>query len=345
MSTLRRLGAGLLLAPSLFLSACSSAPPAPQQAGEPPARDAGEDAPAPNAVTMSSGRDPAPTAEELERRKQDPQRRRRERVSLRVEERTLETPAPAGLVDIEASGPVTVVGADRADVGIRAEIGATTPERLAQAVIRAEVQPDGSLRVFAEFPEGAKPGEAFIPTVELPRACAGVRVRTPKGEITLRDAPGDADLESGAGEIRVVSQRGGVVAATQNSRILIERPAGSVEATTANAGIEILDAPSGVLAQTTNAAIRLRLASRRAGTPFSLSAPVGAVLLEIPDTVSGRVAVEPSYTPIEVDPSIPSSQSREARAPTTLQLRSDAGYLGLIKAPGGSVQVRPARAP
>lgn len=351
-----RLGAGLLLASSLvFAPSCAERPAPTADGSKEPEPSASAQATAPatseaqqgSAVRLTSGRDPAPTAAEQARSKQDPKRTRRERISLQVAERTLTAPAPTGMIVIEGlNGPVSVVGADRQDVFIRAEIGATTAERLSQTALRADPQPDGSLRIYAAFPEGSQKGEAMLPVVEVPRTGpAGVMVRTTNGAISLRDAPGDADAEvtsgGGAGGVTVVGQEGRVRAATINSRVEVERAGGTVEAFTENAAITVLDAAAGVMAQTTNAAIRVRFAARRAPSPFTLSTTVGMVALEISGSMAGRIAVEPSYAPIEVDASIPSTQAREGMSPTMLTLRSDAGYLGLIKTPGGSVSVKP----
>lgn len=192
------------------------------------------------------------------------------------------------------NGSVRVTG-DRslAEVVIDADIRAQTQERLELVTISSERQPDGALKIWAEWPEGKRlsnEGVSFV--IALPEA-SGVKVRTSNGSIYVGQLGGNADLKTSNGRIEAISQGGAVDAASSNGSIVVKDPGGEVSAKSSNGRVTISGAPAGVTVKTSNGSIESTLAEGCAG-PVDLVTSNGRVSLVVGGMFRGELEVSTS---------------------------------------------------
>lgn len=256
--------------------------------------------PAPSGdIRLKSGASPAPSEAMLEASRHDPPGGRRRRSRVPAEHRELAIQAEQGAVlRVRAVGaPIRIVGADRPDVFIRAEIGATTPERLAQA--RIDARPSaGEIVIEPVWPADRARAEFAWLEVETPPHIGGVIIEADTGPVELVSVAGRAEIHAARGEVRVLSQRGPVLVQTRNGAVRIEQPAGDVDAQTEHATIRVLDAPASVRARTTSGAVVVTLTPAARG-PLDITATDGEADVTIGEGFDGAIRLtSPGFEPV-----------------------------------------------
>ncbi len=301
MSTIRHdlLPAALAIliagAAAFSFSACSTShgpDPAPTAHAEPDTQQDG-------AVRLDSGASPRPTEEMIEASKHDPPGGRRRRPRVPAEFREMTVPVEKGAVlRVRAFGaPVRVTGADRPDLFLRAELGATTRERLADT--RIDARPSGAeLIIEPVWPDDRARGEFAWFEIEAPTHVGGVIIEADTGPVELLSVHGRAEVHAARGEVRVTDQAGPVLVSTTNGAVIIERPAGDVDATTAHATIRVLDAPASVRARTTSGALVVTLTDSSRG-PLDLTATDGEADVTVGESFDGTITLtSPGVEPV-----------------------------------------------
>lgn len=154
----------------------------------------------------------------------------------------------------------SVGGVDQ--VTVTTTLFSESKERLAAAVVRTERQPDGTLMVWAEWPEprrNSNEGASF--QIVLPGA-TGVTLTTSNGSVRSDGLGGPATLESSNGSIVVTDHRGPVEASTSNGSVRAESIHGPVSVATSNGSVTVRTAagePGPVKIRTSNGSVTLDL--------------------------------------------------------------------------------------
>jgi len=194
---------------------------------------------------------------------------------------------------VNANGAVRAVSEDRDDVEIEAELFGRDLERLSFAVLRGERMGDGTLRVWIEWPGGARrPSEGARIDVYAPGA-RGVRVTTSNGAVTLLGFGGDALAETTNGSVFVEDQRGAVDARTTNGNVRVDRPRGAVTINTTNGRVIVEDAPAPVEANTSNGRVDVSTTDENPG-PVRVRTSNGSISLALGPAFRGVVKADTS---------------------------------------------------
>ncbi len=159
-------------------------------------------------------------------------------------------------------------GSIHASVGVVDEVTVTTTlfseskERLTAAVVRTERQADGTLKVWAEWPEprrNSNEGASF--QIVLPSA-NGVTLTTSNGSVRSDGLGGPATLESSNGSIVITEHRGPVEASTSNGSVRAESVHGPVSVSTSNGNVTVRTVggePGPLKIRTSNGSVTLDL--------------------------------------------------------------------------------------
>lgn len=199
-----------------------------------------------------------------------------------------------------ANGAITVQRGDTPTVAITADLKAETVERLQAAQVVASREPDGSLFITVEWPDGRhRGGEGCSFLIRLPDA-NGVQLRTSNGALSLTGFSGEAVLETSNGSLTVNAHDGPVRADTSNGRITLTGIRGDAHADTSNGRIEI-DGLSGALdADTSNGAVDVRLDPASPG-PVRIETSNGGVTLRVGPAFTGELSLGTSNGKIRFD--------------------------------------------
>jgi hypothetical protein len=185
---------------------------------------------------------------------------------------------PKGIVEISStSGTIDVTGWDRAEVGVKAELGENvdhvevTSEH-GRTVIRVMLHPHSSVGIFwggdhhethlhVKVPKGS---ELDISTVSADVTSDGVqgiqRLKTVSGDISAEMGPSDIEVKSVSGDIKLRGrgQPAHLHVSSVSGDVRLEHAAGDLEATTVSGEISAaLDPAHSMRARSTSGDIRL----------------------------------------------------------------------------------------
>lgn len=230
---------------------------------------------------------------------------------------------PATAIRVETrNGGVTLRKAAREDVEITAKLAATTPERLAQAQVVAERQPDGALLVKVNWPDRPRSREGCAFDIALPEA-VGVAIDTSNGGIEIADLAGTAQLDSSNGAIRVSNHAGDVHADTSNGAITLRNIAGSVHADSSNGRVVLRGVAGKATVDTSNGGVEIELADHAAG-PLDVDTSNGHVEIRLGTAFTGELQLSTSNGRIQLDAAGATRVKQSGRGDATLTFGSDA---------------------
>jgi len=200
---------------------------------------------------------------------------------------------------VSSNGSISIRSGNQDLVLIRADIRATTPERLAAAEVTTQRLDDGTLVIGVAWPDGErKSSEGCDFLISLP-GVSQVELRTTNGAIEVEGMSGQAVLTTSNGSIWAVAHNGPVAAETRNGAIRIDRPAGPVVARTSNGEVEVKDAAAGVDVETTNGAVSIALADDSPG-PVRVRTSNGSVELRPGPAFRGELALGTSNGSLDI---------------------------------------------
>lgn len=177
------------------------------------------------------------------------------------ETRILTVPHVAGSrLDVRTrNGSVEVRQGGVDEVQITATIHARSQDRLAKTALTARRDPQGTLEVRVEWPDGPRNGEGASIVIVTPSA-PKVSALTSNGNILVRaDDAREIDATGSNGSIVVHAPMAVVKAASSNGMVDLDRVA-RADVTTSNAGVTVALAPESVgpvAVQTSNGPIDL----------------------------------------------------------------------------------------
>ncbi|MBL8758110.1 MAG: DUF4097 family beta strand repeat protein [Phycisphaerae bacterium] len=196
--------------------------------------------------------------------------------------RALTTQAAAGSpLRVEAvNGSIAITASTSPEVSISADVRAQTQERLDAVQILADREPDGTLVIRADWPDGGRrssEGVSFKISLPSPSTTAAktsngslsfeglsgpITGTTSNGSVTLRNHRGDASLKTSNGSVTVSGLVGALTVATSNGAVKADLATGAqgpLDVSTSNGSVTITLPPSftGELAlSTSNGSIR-----------------------------------------------------------------------------------------
>lgn len=155
------------------------------------------------------------------------------------------------------NGDVVATKTAGGETVIVAKLRAVTQERLDAAAVRAERQPDGTLTIVVDWPEGKRrSNEGCDFEITIPSAM-GLTLRTNNGNVESGGFAGPATLVTSNGDITVRGHDGPVAADSSNGAIVVE------------------DVPT-VKARTSNGDVTVRLSADGAG-PVTATSSNGSI--------------------------------------------------------------------
>ncbi len=221
--------------------------------------------------------------------------------SLHRETRQSQVPHLPGtpLRVVSSNGSISVRRGDQDLVLIRADLKATTPERLAAAQVTAERLDDGTLLISVAWPDGERKSREGCDFLILLPEASQVELRTANGAIEVEGMSGQAVLTTSNGSIWAVRHDGAVSAETRNGAVRIDGAAGPVLARTSNGEVEVRGAAAGVDAETSNGAVSIALTDDSPG-PVRVRTSNGRVELRLGPGFHGELALRTSNGGLDV---------------------------------------------
>lgn len=216
------------------------------------------------------------------------------------------------------NGSITVLRGEGQEVLVSASVRAVSQERLEQAVLVANRDHEGTLRVHVQWPGGVRhAAEGAAIEVVLPDT-DGLTLRTSNGPVTVQGMRGEAMITTSNGAIHVADYAGHVVAKTSNGRV------------------ELLEVASACV-ETSNGSVRVRLAAEASG-PVDVRTSNGSVTLEVGPAFDQSLAAETSNGSIVCEAG-GATVMRLHR--TSAQIRFCAGtHTGRLRSSNGSITIR-----
>lgn len=244
---------------------------------------------------------------------------------------------PAAAIRVETrNGSVTLRKAARDDVEITARLAATTTERLEQAHVVADRQPDGALLVKVNWPDRWRSREGCAFDIALPDA-VGVTIDTSNGAIEIADFAGPAELDSSNGHIRVANHSGDVHADTSNGAITLSNIAGSVHADSSNGRIVLRGVAGKATVDTSNGGVEIELADHAPG-PLNVDTSNGNVEIRLGAAFIGEMQLSTSNGRIQFDAAGATRVRQTGRRHATLVFGSNATR-SQVRTSNGSITV------
>lgn len=154
------------------------------------------------------------------------------------------------------------------DVRVTTKLYSESEDRLAGAMVRTRREPDGTLKVWAEWPQpGRDSNEGASFEIVLPDA-DGATLTTSNGSIHADGLGGPAVLSSSNGSIVVTDHKGPVDASTSNGSVRAESVQGPVSVATSNGSVTVRTAqgePGPLRIRTSNGSVILDLPAAHEG--------------------------------------------------------------------------------
>lgn len=191
--------------------------------------------------------------------------------------RALATQAAAGSpLRVEATnGSIAITAADSPEVTINADVRAETQERLDAVQILADREPDGTLVIRAEWPDGGR------------RSSEGVSFK-----ISL-PSPSSTTASSSNGSLSFDGLAGPLSATTSNGSITLRNHRGDAALKTSNGSVTVSASAGALTIATSNGAIKADLAPGAAG-PIDLKTSNGSVTIALPASFAGEMSLSTS---------------------------------------------------
>jgi hypothetical protein len=238
---------------------------------------------------------------------------------------------------VTANGHITVRPGSGDAAEIRAEIKATTPERLAATTISTERAPDGALVIAVAWPDGVRePREGCSLDITIPPA-EGVELRTSNGRITVEGMGGAAELSTTNGAIEVRRQRGEVRADTRNGEVRIDSPGGMVRVRSGNAAVTVKGAPAAVDVETTNGAVEVALAPQSQG-PVRVLTQNGRIDLRLGEAFRGELALKAANGAVKFD-GVGGAQVLSSGGQAARLRFGEGGEMSIAQTSNGSIRI------
>ena len=237
------------------------------------------------------------------------------------ETRTITAPAAPAAAISTRNGPITLRRGDAPQTAITAKIAATTPQRLKETRIVAEIQPDGGLLIAVKWPDDQpRKNVSCAFDVTLPAATAAVNAETSNGPIDLAHLSGPARLR------------------TSNGPITVKDHAGSVDARTSSGAIELREVGGRVIAHTSNGQVTVALRAGATG-PIDVQTSNGSADLTLPPTYQGRFSLSTSNGSIHY-PKPPAVQDVQAGRDHASFVIGQSTTASTVTTSNGSIDVR-----
>ena len=207
----------------------------------------------------------------------------------------------AEMLHVEAFNGSISIGASEGDVvAIHAKVYGPDLQRVDSAVVRAERDAEGTLRVWSEWASEPKGNEGVAISVLIP-STAGIHADTSNGAITIASLAGPYTLDTSNGSIEVEQATGDVRADTSNGNVTINGAPGKVVADTSNGSIHITGATGPITSDSSNGNIELVLAEANAG-PVIADTSNGSITLIVGPAFAGSLVADTSNGKVRFGP-------------------------------------------
>lgn len=209
-------------------------------------------------------------------------------------------PLSEGRLGVEGNnGAIEVVGEDRADVALEAQVTAQASSKSEAEALLHEVRittVSNDIRAEGPTAQGglfAHRSWSVSYKLRVPRRVAHAELRTSNGGIRVSDLMGQLNARSSNGGIDVAHVRGDLDASTTNGGLHLEDVGGAVHAVTTNGGVHISLGGdqwqgSGLFAKSTNGGVTVR-ASDRFRAHLVADTTNGGISVGFPLTTQGKL--------------------------------------------------------
>jgi len=207
----------------------------------------------------------------------------------------------AEMVHVEGfNGSISIAQRDGDTVAVHAKIYGPDEQRVQSAVVHAERDAEGTLRVWTEWPSEPKGNEGASFSILIPNT-AGIHADTSNGAITIKSLAGPYALDTSNGSIQIDGATGDVKADTSNGGISINGTPDKVFADTSNGSIRISGASGQITTDSSNGNIEIALTDSNAG-PVVADTSNGSIVLSIGPAFSGALVADTSNGRVKFGP-------------------------------------------
>lgn len=240
--------------------------------------------------------------------------------------RALSTQAAAGSpLRVEAvNGSIAITAAATPEIKIDADVRAQTQERLDAVQILADREPDGTLVIRAEWPDGGRrssEGVSFKITLPSPPSPSATTAKTSNGSLSFDGLAGPVTGSTSNGSITLRNHRGDASLKTSNGSVTVSALVGALTVATSNGAVkaDLIDPATGpVDVSTSNGSVTISLPASFAGQ-MSLSTSNGSVRLPTACTVieKGKTSATIRFGSDDA-PAAPASKVRTSNGSITI---------------------------
>lgn len=235
------------------------------------------------------------------------------------------------------NGGISVTRSDGETVRITARLKARSQDRLEATRIVTDHDPDGTLLVRVQWPDGERQRrEGCSFEIETPGA-DGVRLDSSNGALRIDGLAGDAVLDTSNGSVTVRDHDGSVHARTSNGSVTLDRVSGDVFADTSNGGIHAIGVSGAVKADTSNGNVVIELSEDAEG-PIRVGTSNGGVRLVLTPAFRGVLVLDTSNGGISYDTSASVRRVSASRNHARMEI-GQGGPSSVVSTSNGSIRV------
>ncbi len=207
----------------------------------------------------------------------------------------------AELLHVDAfNGSISIAHQDGDTVAIHATLYGPDQARVDGAIVRAERDAEGTLRIWTEWASEPKGNEGASFSILIP-STSGIHADTSNGSVTITSLSGPYTIDTSNGSINLQQASGDVRADTSNGNITVNGTPGKVLADTSNGSIRISGASGPVMTDSSNGNIEVALTDANAG-PVIADTSNGSIVLAIGPAFAGSLVADTSNGKVRFGP-------------------------------------------